>query len=94
MIYTREAKDDALIPVRRRLSELRYRPAIWTMGIFEIMHMNDELRMMVVKGASTAELRNAALKQGMVTLLKDGMMKVKANQTTPSEILRTAYASE
>jgi type II secretory ATPase GspE/PulE/Tfp pilus assembly ATPase PilB-like protein len=64
------------------------------MGIFEILRMTDEIRTMLTKGTTTAELRNEALKEGMVTLLRDGMCKVKSNQTTPSEVLRNAYAME
>jgi len=61
------------------------------MGIFEILRLSDEIRMMLIRGTSTAELRAQALKEGMITLLRDGMLKVKANQTTPSEVLRNAY---
>jgi general secretion pathway protein E len=64
------------------------------MGIFEILPMTDDIRTMLIKGTSTTELRNEALRGGMVTLLKDGMLKVKANQTTPSEVMRNAYAVE
>jgi general secretion pathway protein E len=64
------------------------------MGIFEILRMTDELRMLLLKGSSTADIRNAAIQQGMVTLLKDGMNKVKTNYTTPSEVLRNAYSME
>ncbi|MBN1189784.1 MAG: type II/IV secretion system protein [Dehalococcoidales bacterium] len=64
------------------------------MGIFEIFNMSDEIRTMLIKGTSTAELKAEALKEDMVTLLKDGMLKVKANLTTPSEVLRNAYAVE
>jgi general secretion pathway protein E len=62
------------------------------MGIYEILNMSDSIRTMLIKGTSTAELRAEALKEGMVTLLRDGMLKVKANQTTPSEVLRNAYS--
>ena len=49
---------------------------------------------MVLKGATTAELRNQAVKEGMVTLFKDGMLKVKAGKTTVSEVMRNAYSIE
>ena len=60
-------------------------------GLFEILRISDEIRMLLLKGASVAELRAQALKEGMITLLKDGMFKVKANITTPAEVLRNAY---
>jgi general secretion pathway protein E len=95
MIYTKEARDER--------SEFRYgagcQSCVQTgykgrMGIFEILRMTDEIRTMLTKGTTTSELRNEALKEGMVTLLRDGMCKVKSNQTTPSEVLRNAYAVE
>jgi len=64
------------------------------MGLFEILNMTDNVRTLLLKGTSTSELRNEALKDGMVTLLRDGMLKVKANKTTPSEVLRNAYSVE
>lgn len=61
-------------------------------GIFEILHISDEIRMLLLKGATAAELRAQAIKEGMITLLRDGMFKVRANITTPSEVLRNAYS--
>jgi general secretion pathway protein E len=50
--------------------------------------------MQILKGASTAEVRGQAIEERMVPLLKDGMLKVKAGITTPSEVLRNAYFIE
>lgn len=60
-------------------------------GIFEILRMNEELRTMLLEGVSISQFRVHAIQLGMVPLSKDGMLKVKANITTPAEILRTAY---
>ncbi|OGO43654.1 MAG: hypothetical protein A2Z05_07040 [Chloroflexi bacterium RBG_16_60_22] len=60
-------------------------------GIFEIFVTSDEIKTMLVKGTTATELRHQAVKEGMVTLLRDGMSKVKENITTPSEVLRNAY---
>ena len=51
-----------------------------------------KLKSLLVKGATASELRAQAIKEGMVTLLKDGMIKVKKNMTTPAEVLRNAYS--
>ena len=56
------------------------------------MRVSEEIRAMIIKGASAAELRSQAVKEGMVPLIKEGMMKVKANITTPDEVLRKAYS--
>lgn len=61
-------------------------------GIFEILSVNDNLKSMLVKGSTATELRKQAIKDGMVTLMQDGMYKVKKNITTPSEVLRNAYS--
>lgn len=63
-------------------------------GIFEVLPISDEIRMQILKGASTSEVRQQALQEGMLPLIKDGMLKVKAGITTPSEVLRNAYFIE
>jgi general secretion pathway protein E len=61
-------------------------------GIFEILKISDEIRMMLLDGKSPAKLRDQANEEGMVPLVKDGMNKVKAHLTTPIEVLRNAYS--
>jgi len=61
-------------------------------GIFEILHINDEIRMMLLNGTTATQLQSQAIKEGMIPLIKSGMLKVKANITTPAEVLRNAYS--
>ena len=61
-------------------------------GIFEILHISDEIRMMLLNGTTAAQLRAQAIKEGMIPLIKNGMLKVKADTTTPAEVLRNAYS--
>ena len=63
-------------------------------GIFEILSASDEFKAMLLKGATANKLRNQAIREGMITLMKDGMYKVKENITTPAEVLRNAYTVE
>ena len=63
-------------------------------GIFEILRITDPIRTMIVGGANSSEIRTKAISEGMVSLLKDGMLKVKAGITTPAEVLRSAYAPD
>ena len=63
-------------------------------GLYEVLPISDKLRMLILKGASTTEVRQTALEEGMVPLMRDGMLKVKEGITTPSEVLRTAYSIE
>jgi general secretion pathway protein E len=60
-------------------------------GIFEILCNSDQIKTILARGTTADQLREQALKEGMVTLLRDGMYKVKKNITTPSEVLRNAY---
>jgi len=63
-------------------------------GIFELLTMSDAIRTMLAGRVSASQIRAQAIKEGMVTMMNDGMRKVKAGITTPSEVLRTAYAPE
>jgi hypothetical protein len=47
--------------------------------------------MMLLNGTTTTGLRNRSIKEGMVPLINDGMLKVKDHLTTPVEVLRNAY---
>ncbi|MFA5450940.1 MAG: GspE/PulE family protein [Dehalococcoidales bacterium] len=62
--------------------------------IMELLHMTDNIRRMLIKGASISDLREQAVKEGMVPMIRDGMLKVQANITTPSEVLRCAFTAE
>ena len=61
-------------------------------GIFEILTMSDNIRMMATRNANTSDIRILALKEGMTSMMTDGMRKVKAGITTPSEVLRVTYS--
>ncbi len=57
-------------------------------GLFELMVMNDDLRDMVVRNASTDELRTAARSFGMITLRDAGMDAIFNGMTTAEEVIR------
>jgi len=63
-------------------------------GIFEVLPLSDNIRMQILKGASTMEIRQKAIEEGMIPLIKDGMLKVKTGITTPAEVLRNTYFIE
>ena len=58
------------------------------MGLFELLIMNDELRDMVMRNASTEDLRDAARRAGMVTLRDSGMEGIFSGATTADEVIR------
>ena len=57
-------------------------------GLYEVMEINDELRELILVGASALELKKKALETGMITLRRSGLIKVAAGQTTMEEVIR------
>jgi type IV pilus assembly protein PilB len=57
-------------------------------GLYEVMVMTPTLREMVLDRASTAELRERAIGDGMVTLRQDALWKMAQGMTTLEEVLR------
>ena len=57
-------------------------------GLYEVMDINDELRELILVGASALELKKKAIEQGMITLRRSGLIKVALGQTTMEEVLR------
>ncbi len=57
-------------------------------GLYEVMEVNDELRELILVGASAIELKKKALEQGMITLRRSGLAKIALGQTTLEEVLR------
>jgi type IV pilus assembly protein PilB len=57
-------------------------------GLYEVMEINDELRELILVGASALELKKKAVEQGMLTLRKSGLVKMAAGLTTMEEVLR------
>src|SRR5215472_11797371 len=57
-------------------------------GLYEVMEINDELRELILVGASALELKKKAIEQGMITLRRSGLLKVAAGLTTMEEVLR------
>jgi type II secretory ATPase GspE/PulE/Tfp pilus assembly ATPase PilB-like protein len=62
-------------------------------GIFELMVMNDEIRELIVRRASAAEVKEAALAAGMMTLYADAMRKVRSGLIDVDEVLRVIFTA-
>ena len=61
-------------------------------GIFSLLRSNQEIRGKIVSGDFSPDLYEAALANGMRPLREDGLIKVRAGQTTPEEVFRvTGY---
>ncbi len=62
-------------------------------GLYEVMPITPALRELILDRASTSEIRKQAVKEGMLTLRDDGLLKVAKGVTTVEEVLReTAVA--
>ncbi len=57
-------------------------------GIYELFIITEEIRSLILRKASTGEIRRVAVEQGMVTLREDSWLKARAGFTTIEEILR------
>jgi type IV pilus assembly protein PilB len=57
-------------------------------GLYEVMEIHDELRELILVGASALELKKKALENGMITLRRSGLLKAAAGLTTMEEVLR------
>jgi type IV pilus assembly protein PilB len=57
-------------------------------GLYEVLEMSETLKDMILTGASAVELREQAVKEGMITLRRSGCRKVINGVTTIEEIIR------
>ena len=57
-------------------------------GLYEVLEITDELRELILVGASALELRKKGIEQGMLSLRRSGLIKVAAGMTTLEEVFR------
>lgn len=85
---------DLVIPRAVGCKECRGRGYKGRIGIFEVLFMNEEIRTLALKHASTSEIRRLAIQLGMKSLREDGWRKVAAGSTTVDEIIRLTQEEE
>ena len=61
-------------------------------GLYEVMEITDEIRELILIGASALELRKKAIDDGMITLRESGLFKIRAGLTTVEEVVRETVA--
>jgi type IV pilus assembly protein PilB len=64
------------------------------MGIYEVMPMDEDIRELVMKHASSNILRSEARKRGMRSLRESGLMAIYDGQTTIEEVVRETIVEE
>lgn len=58
------------------------------MALYEVMPMHDQIRELVLMGASAAEIKRESIRLGMITLRRSGLNKLKAGVTSVEEVIR------
>jgi len=61
-------------------------------GLYEVMEISDEVRELILCGASTVELRRKAIELGMLSLRGSGLQKIRDGITTIEEVVRETVA--
>jgi len=57
-------------------------------GIFEVFQVTEQIRELMLKGSSVAQMRKEAIAEGMITMFEDGLKKVELGITPIEEVLR------
>jgi type IV pilus assembly protein PilB len=57
-------------------------------GLYEVMALTPELRRLILRGGSVAEMRDQAVADGMLTLRMDGLKKIERGVTTLEEVIK------
>ena len=57
-------------------------------GVFEVLVMSDEIKSLLMRGATADEIKAQAVEEGMMTLHHAAMLTAKQDRTTPAEVLR------
>ncbi|MEM8960321.1 MAG: type IV-A pilus assembly ATPase PilB [Acidobacteriota bacterium] len=58
------------------------------LGLFEVMRVDDDLRDLILNGATSVEIREQAIENGMLTLRRSGLIKIRDGLTTIEEVVR------
>ena len=60
-------------------------------GVREVLETNDEIRKLIMNRADAREIKNAAVRNGMMTMIQDGVSKAAQGLTTLEEVLRIIH---
>ncbi len=63
-------------------------------AVFEILRLSEEIRRLLSTGASATQIRAEAREEGVISMRRDGMLKVKAGITTLSDVLHNVFSLE
>jgi type IV pilus assembly protein PilB len=60
-------------------------------ALCEVMPITDEIRELILKGATALDIKKVAVKQGMITLRRSGLNKIMQGITSIKEVIRTTF---
>ena len=61
-------------------------------ALYEALPISDSIRELILQGASTTEIKNQAMEEGMLSLRMSGLEKVRTGQTSLEEVVRVTFA--
>jgi len=62
------------------------------LALYEVMTVSEGIRELILRGANANELKKAAIEEGMITLRRSGLEKIKKGITTLEEVVRVTFA--
>ena len=87
------AGQNAYTLVKGRDTPATPRGYIGRAGLYEVMDVSEEIQKLIVQRATSAEIQNMAVAQGMITMRQDGYLKALQGVTTLEEVNRVTAAS-
>lgn len=60
--------------------------------LFELIRITDNIRHLLLSNANSSEIKKAAIQEGMITMAKDGMLKVKDGTTSIKEVISSTFS--
>jgi type IV pilus assembly protein PilB len=86
--FTREEAKDLKLYKGRGCSNCNQTGYKGRVGLYEVMEITDELRELIIIGASAMELRRKAIDLGMITLRESGLYKIRDGITSIEEVVK------
>lgn len=84
-------KDDEVYTAGEGCSECDGTGYKGRVGIHEVLDVDDAIRQLILNHADASQIKQSALKNGMITMLEDGMRKAQEGITTIEEVARIIY---
>jgi type IV pilus assembly protein PilB len=86
--YTPEEAKDVTVYKGRGCSNCNNTGYKGRIGLYEVLELSDEIRQLILEGASAIELKQKAIDEGMISLRRSGLIKVRDGLTTLEEVVR------